>query len=767
MKILISSCIWMALVVFSSPTTCSGDQVVLVNGELDEWKDGKPVGWNVPDWTAATKDTEMRIGGVAAARLYPERDTTQLSPACMLEQTVKLKPNSTYRLTFWTAKDTTGDVRAYVVAKDGSGIVLEFISGWAHFFVWTEVECEFETNDAREYDLRLVQYGPPADAAWFDQVKLERIPRPTERAPRPKGDMHLYSQSVMIPFDESKPDATAMMSDQFSVQKVGNEYEPCLVAMQAHRDLPKVDLRMSSDLTSSTGKKLSSDSIEIRSYEDAVLPRTRPRDASAGQCLAWWLTVKPTPGLSPGFYSGTLDILAGGKIIGTAKLVVNQLDLSLPQPDASFFVYHAEYYFDEKHLTPELKQAYYRDMVQHGMTTVTVYNSPNVDGEKLDFSHNYMVSDEKHPEFCKWGLDQTVAAILGSGMCQQGQPLLLLANKQAGAGIGTMFKESMLPRVLEEWESHKDWPPVFFYIHDEPSFQEAIDRAKEILEPMRRWGPSIKTATSGLDIPQLGALYDLWIQIDSEITRENINAARSHAADIWAYNCTVPFVNAPFNRAFYGFWAYRSGVEGFGRWAYHDAIGAVLDEEGKIHGAAGPRLSMVLSSDDGPVPTVAWEAAREGVDDYRLVMLFDQVFEEGSDTLENLEHEYQEALSQEDIATLTKIAKRRHTKKAEGEVPIEWQPSVTQAQAKRGAELFDKAWALRRTVEMAKSARIKVFESIPAEAMGCRAAVPYSLLQETLYPALGLGDQRTIAEVKRRIMIGYVLRMQKAIGASS
>ena len=39
-------------------------------------------------------------------------------------------------------------------------------------------------------------------------------------------------------------------------------------------------------------------------------------------------------------------------------------------------------------------------------------------------------------------------------------------------------------------------------------------------------------------------------------------------------------------------------------------------------------------------------------------------------------------------------------------------------------------------------------------------------MSETLVPTLGLGDQRTVAEVKRRALIGYLLRVKAALGAT-
>ncbi len=749
-------------------SACLAEPSVLINGELDEWENGQPVGWNVLAGMAAAQDSRMLVSGSSSARLHPLREQEGPHPNAIIEQMVDLQPNSTYQLNFWAAKDTYGDVRAYVVAQDGSGIVLEYISGWANFMPWTPIDCTFRTNDATHYAVRLVQYGPPADDVWFDRVKLARVLDPGEATHannNPSEAVTLFSQSLMIPFDPSGPDATALIVDQYSIQKAGNEYEPCLVALQTPRDLTGVNLRLSRDLVSAQGQVISRDDVVIRAEKSGVLPLATPRDVSAGQSTAWWVTVKPTPDLPAGVYQGTLEVVEGDKVIAQADLFVEQLDLSLPQPDASFFVWHSNYYFPPEFLTPELKKSYYQDMADHGMTTVTLYNTPTPDGEQVDFSRNHMLSQERYPEFYKWGFDQSIEAILDAGMCQQGQPLLLLTAAQEGPATDNKYNESMMRGVLDEWATRDHWPTPYFYISDEPSTQERIDKVKPVLERIRSWDFPVTTTTAGLDIPQLGDLYDLWIQAESEISWKNLESAREHGATLWTYNCTVPYTNAPFNRAFYGFWAYRTGLKGFGRWAYHDQRKSVVNDDGTIAGTSGPQLSMVFASSQGPVPTVAWEAAREGIDDYRLMMLFDQTLEQSEHALKNLQAQYQAILSTDDITTLEKLHKRKHTKRSPDDEPIVWQ--ATSPVQRQGEKLFYDAKALERALEVAELAKVKVVESIPADAMAYRAAMPYATANVTLYPPIGPGDARTITETKRRTLISYVNRLQDAMNGAA
>jgi hypothetical protein len=751
------------LVCFITAGLCYGQ---IINGELDQWADGKPVGWEVGQEVDASADMAMRISGTSAIRMAPRRTQTDLSTSSSISQPIKLKPNTAYKLTFWTAKDGAGDVRAYVAPRGGAP-VLEYISGWADFFVWTQITNTFQTTTETEYTLRLIQYGAPASAIWFDHVLLEPV-ADAAQAPKANKPVEVYSQSYMIPFDPDKLDDTATPAGRFVIQAARNEYEPVLVAIRAGEDLNSVDLRLEGDLKSESGQTLSHRQFTIRSCENGVLPLSHPRSVQKGKHLAWWLTLAPNAGLASGRYTGKFEIVSDQKVLGQAELIVDLLDLDLPRPKVSFFLWHYTGYFRPEHATPELKRAYYKDMAEHGMTTVTIYGTPDRDGEHIDFSKDYGYLKSGTPADVDWGYDRSVPAILDAGLALDGQPIILLITKEGidgkpGYGFGDA-SENIIRQILDEWFKRK-WPTPLLYVHDEPSTKERIEAVKPILERIKSWNLPVKTVTAGLDIPSLGHLYDTWIQIQFDINLETIIAAREQKADLWAYDCRVPYTNAPFDRALYGFWAYRSGVQGVGRWAYHDNVKTYIDDQGMLHGGVGPRLSHVIPSSSGPVPTVAWEATREGVDDYRYLMLFGQTLAQAKDRLQEMEIEYRQQLSEDDLKQLMELDKRKHTQQKKDEATIIWTASTPRQI--QGERLFYAARQLEQAIEMAKLAHKKVVDSIPADAMAVAGAVPFIGMIETLYPPLGFDDPRTVAEIKRRSLTGYLQRMHEAIEAGS
>jgi hypothetical protein len=79
---------------------------------------------------------------------------------------------------------------------------------------------------------------------------------------------------------------------------------------------------------------------------------------------------------------------------------------------------------------------------------------------------------------------------------------------------------------------------------------------------------------------------------------------------LWTYDCMLAPVDAELDRYYFGIWAWVSGVKGCAHWCYYDG---------------GPRLSYVHPTAVEIVPTIGWEAVREGIDDYRYLFTLKQL----------------------------------------------------------------------------------------------------------------------------------------------
>jgi hypothetical protein len=89
-------------------------------------------------------------------------------------------------------------------------------------------------------------------------------------------------------------------------------------------------------------------------------------------------------------------------------------------------------------------------------------------------------------------------------------------------------------------------------------------------------------------------------------------------------------------QAYAGFVTFGHGYGGNWLWAYVHNAGATLDARGRPP-RERPKWGVVLPGPGGPIPTVLWEARREGVDDYRYLLtlrtLRDRLAKAGRDDL--------------------------------------------------------------------------------------------------------------------------------------
>ena len=761
-----------------SAERASPDGPIVANGGFEQWVDGKPVGWELSEGHFAA-DAAMTVAGGHSLRMATDRMQKARWLNTGLRQEVTLQPHADYRLRFWAAKDGTGSVRAWVRAlregKPAGEPVLSYTTGWTSFFVWTPIEVSFRTGSSTAYELRITQYGSPTAPVWLDQVAIEKVGEQVAR-PTPTDldrGFQLFSQSVMLPFDERSAPGAGAVIESVRVMMGKGEYEPGLVAIRALRNLRDVNLRLAGDLVGPGGAKLSKDEVVIRQFQNSLLPPARSRFAEVATNLAWWVTVKTAADSPAGLYTGALQVVAAGKVRAEIPLKVEVLDIALPEPDIAYTMYHAEVYFPSGgFLTEAMRRAYYRDMREHGMNTVTIYNNPDVDGRRVDFDHNYqhdprhfdveaarkrnlMVTAEDNQARFDFGLSDVMPLVRESGLCSSGQPIMWLVTKGGSYTFGGA-SETATRAMLEEWLKRK-WPTPLLYVHDEPSNRERIDAVKPVLERIKSWQLPIKTVTAGLDIEELGSLYDVWVQHGASY--ETAQEAKAHNAELWTYNCNVPYTNAPYPRAFFGFVAFRTGVRGVAQWAYYDAKNWYMDADGTVHGSNN--LSRVCLSPAGPVPTVAWEATREGIDDYRYALLCQRLLEQAEQKAEELAAGAAKLLSDEDTQKIEQrenLLDRKFDPKAS---EADWK--AADSRQAEGETMYLAARTLRRELRAATRAYSKVLNTIPFDAMAPSGALPFGRSIATYYPVLGLGDPKTVAERKRLLLISYTLRLKRAL----
>ena len=320
-------------------------------------------------------------------------------------------------------------------------------------------------------------------------------------------------------------------------------------------------------------------------------------------------------GARPGLYRGEVVLTAEGHTTRLPlSLLVLPFELLRPEGMGYFMYYPGRVH--ESFRNPAFFAKTVQDMVDHGMTTFTVYNwvkvkDPDTGTFRLDLDTH--VSGEYGVSYAQM-MDTLIAAGLG-----RAAPLM------------DVFSMHYDPQFIVEMDRTcraRGWPDVLFYICDEIEYPERIAKAREILTGVRELSPEIRTTTAlgPKGAAALGHMYDVWIGCS---TPEMVSKCLSLGKQPWTYSCRAIYeVSTAYERYFFGRYAWKLGLKGVGLWSYAEDK-AFYDRCGRQHGySAGMvfrpewrhRYGHVYFEGDEILPVVTWEGVREGIDDYRYML---------------------------------------------------------------------------------------------------------------------------------------------------
>jgi len=756
---------------------------IIQNGDFREWSNGAPVGWNLGEGAQYEPDTQMSYATSQSLKGVQVPGDAAL-PSVRIYQDVALRPHAKYRLSLAMAKHGTGAVAIRVqplvngTVPGNVAAPLNWSNIWSWYFPWQPLALEFETGTQNDYRVTIQSYGKTGEPVWIENVAITSAAASLQPSEADTTGFKLYSQSLMQPFEANAAPLTPLPATELFATGTRGDFSPVFIGLQAQATLRNAQLAVSKAPANPQGVVIPAENITIRMREpQALLPLSRPRQANAGQNLGWHVTARIPENLPSGTYTGELTLTVEGKAATPIPYTIRVEDFVLPQPDIPLFVYHSEDYFPSGNfLSPQLREAYYRDMKEHGMNTVTIYNNPDINGTEVDFNRDYRhvlsgktledkkkkrnLTDQDLHERSQFGLNQTMALAQKSGLLASRHPLLWLVVKQNEYNWGAMPGPA-LKKALQQWNTHTDWPKPLLYVLDEiDGHPDRIAAARKVLDNVKQLNVPVKTVTAGVAVEELGHEYDVWIQAESSTTAAMAQQAQRYNADLWTYNCNMPTDNVQFTRAYYGFWAYRSQVKGIGLWAYYDAGNWYADEEGTVHGKNGPaNLSRICPSPTGPIPTLSWETTREGIVDYRYALLYDQLLGQLKTKIGGMEMEAQKVLDAQAISALkAEFAARKNPPASR---PQPWK--ATSPEENKAAALYRQAQELGETLSIAQKIRTKIIESIPTDAMTIMKGIPWSAENGKFVPTLDSGDPLLASEHKRNNLRAYIRYLRTAL----
>ncbi len=434
---------------------------------------------------------------------------------------------------------------------------------------------------------------------------------------------------------QPRPD---QVKDTIHVFAAPGEYEPATFSIRSETTLNGIQVALTDDLKGDTGQTIPKSAVEIRlvdlieKWRDIKLRyyllKTATVDIPAKTTRRFWVTVHVPNNAKPGLYRSKIAIgktmatpgpdLERFETLRTLTYEVRVLPIKLAtaqETGMAYFMYSntatcynwitvpLRYHWitappveTEKRVLTEADQTrIFEDLREHGMTTVTLHLCPVVNGKFTLTGH------DKN----RLGVIATMETLKKAKLVAPHLPVIWESAENYGPDVWR--------GVLDEGRK-RNWPELVFYAVDEPGWVGRQERVRAFMRKFNafrskypQYGLRVTTAIgSSFGIQTVGHYYDIWIACMAQRIGESgvIADAKMQNKELWFYDCMLAAIDAETDRYYFGIWAWVSGVKGCSHYTYFDC---------------GPRKSYVYPTKEDLIPSIGWEAVREGIDDYRYL----------------------------------------------------------------------------------------------------------------------------------------------------
>lgn len=350
----------------------------------------------------------------------------------------------------------------------------------------------------------------------------------------------------------------------------------------------------------------------------------------AGQAASFYITVKIPLDAPAGKYAGEVTVASNSLMPKRIPFVVTVLPFTLVKPHTVFsMLYTYEFRFLERwdpDYQPKSKirwegkedfiargSACVTDMAEHGMTNI--------------FPHSATVVLRKKGEICltEFGMSMKTAAyngmkgtpgwFVGTMLNAQWHDLQSFNEERDCA----LFKEIVVAAGKTAKENGFD--DCILVPADEPkiSVPEKLVVAKKLLAA----GKSISKdnhvkigLTSDYEtLKSIPELYDIGIIAGG--TPEQWQEIQKSGHELWIYDNNAACGHTPaWSRFIYGFYGWRTGLDGITSWTYPLDID---DWDGRKRQDANGNGIPKYDANGTPINSLVWEAIREGIEDRRYI----------------------------------------------------------------------------------------------------------------------------------------------------
>ena len=570
-------------------------------------------------------------------------------PSGAKQMGIAVKPNTGYiarcrlRLAKWGAHHTFGILKSnggFLACRDG------YTRSTAEH--WGESVLPFRTGDESRIGIYVGRrYGK--GEIWFDAVELieDNSVRTGDVSPRPD-----YPFPTAIPAEQQRGYIVSCRnwmqlvypsmyptrgetSQELTCRLSPDEYEPVTFSITSLRGLRDLKVGIAGNLRGPEESVLQAGNVTVgvvrtitrwltsgkplkpgQRYERRpffVFPN-HPVNIPARETREFWLTVFAPPNLPPGRYTGSVNVSASGAAAFELPLHVDVLPIKLALPEVTYGMY----YRHQKQLPEFQNDEFFRrslaDMKAHGMNSFSVY--ADLTEKKADgtLALNADGGSPYHYKDRSCGLNWQMNFLGECGLLSSSHPLLLLAD-------WSFYNNVELVESLKAYRIQKNWPEFLIYLVDEPSSPKRRELAKKLNDLVHKVG-GVRTVTAMGKPKDLASYYDVWITTGTQIDSDLVALCEKMEKEMWSYICTWNGCQPRNDRFYAGYNMWTERIRGNWLWCYTEGVGLPPDGKVKLRlpGYEDPwNVTYVLPSRDANIPTLGWEARREGVDDYRYL----------------------------------------------------------------------------------------------------------------------------------------------------
>ena len=494
------------------------------------------------------------------------------------------------------------------------------------------------------------------------QVSIQEVPPgektadpyvPTQRdAERGFAVMHRhYSRDI---FHTTVPER-AEIAEALSVRMSKNEMEPVTFTIYPLRDLGKVKVRVS-DLTG-RARRIPSSAVRVDIvryiekcvktgvglYTYTLVPKIlmpyEPLAVQKGVARRYWLTVRTTPQTDPGTYKGTVTITAERGAPHMFPLTVEVLPIDLPENElqAGFFYYSHLYYYGYRVLW--FRDDWFRENYwQNEEATLKLFRDYGFRSLASCYSlFNYQMPTSMSykdgvatiapdSNLVRWmdmvsrlGYRTVICGTFNNLRFGRGLDNIGVANDPT---LGPEYQKAVqsVARAVKQEKEKRGWCRVAHHVSD-----EASNRREKGAKEARRFHDILIAANALPTQADMNGPYEMLflekppisiatINTGFPITEETVKKIKDAGSEFWTYNLGP-------GRYVLGVYAWRVGYKGNLQYVTRRVGDPYDDFDDTTVGVT----NLAYPAPHGVVSTMLLERAREGLDDYRYLMLLERL----------------------------------------------------------------------------------------------------------------------------------------------